>query len=138
MERRKEWEQLATSLTTGETFFFRGKAHTELLRKQILPEVIKNRQEERSLRIWSAGCSSGEEAYSIAIMLDELLGPRNNWSLYLLGTDIDVDAINKARRGVYTDWSFRQNDPKIREKYFSDGWLLKIRFSSDLLSTKRL
>ena len=115
---RREWDQLASLLTTGETFFFRGKAHMDALRNQILPNLIQNREVHRSLRIWSAGCSSGEEAYSIAILLDELLCKRHNWSVKLLATDIDVEALSKARRGVYTDWSFRKVDPIIQEKYF--------------------
>lgn len=114
----REWEQLAILLTTCETYFFRGQAHTDLLRNEILPELIRANQNERSLRIWSAGCASGEEAYSIAIMLDELLGERNDWKISLLATDINLDELNKARRGVYSDWSFRQVDPKIQQKYF--------------------
>ncbi len=114
----REWEQLASLLTTGETFFFRGRAHTEVLRSEILPELMRNRGQQRSLRIWSAGCSTGEEAYSIAIMLDELKANGNDWSISLLATDINLDAIAKARRGVYSDWSFRQVDPAIRQKYF--------------------
>jgi chemotaxis protein methyltransferase CheR len=115
---KREWEQLAVLLTTCETYFFRGQAHTDLLRNELLPELIRANQKERSLRIWSAGCASGEEAYTIAILLDELLGEHHGWKISILATDINVEELNKARRGVYSDWSFRQVDPKIQQKYF--------------------
>ncbi len=115
---KREWEQLAVLLTTCETYFFRGQAHTDLLKNELLPELIRANQKERSLRIWSAGCASGEEAYTIAILLDELLGERHGWKISLLATDINVEELTKARRGVYSDWSFRQVDPKIQQKYF--------------------
>ena len=117
-ESESEWEHLATLLTTGETFFFRDKGQIELLRTCILPELIELRRAERKLRIWSAGCSSGEEPYSIAILLRELLAGQSNWQTFILATDIDAVALNKARAGLYTAWSFRKVEPELQRKYF--------------------
>ncbi len=126
-----EWRKLATLLTTAETFFFRDKGQFKLLRDRIMPELIESRKNERKLRIWSAGCSTGEEPYSLAILLDELLPQQTGWDILILGTDINKEAIDKAKQGVYSEWSFRMVELGIRERYFRkkrngwniDGWI---------------
>ncbi|MBS4099527.1 MAG: hypothetical protein KGZ83_22205 [Sulfuricella sp.] len=131
--RQQEQEQLATRLTTGETYFFRDKGQFALLKNTLLPELIERRGAIRSLRIWSAGCASGEEAYSLAMLLDELLPQRTEWNLFILGTDIDPEAIEKARRGIYTQWSFRMVDDGLQRKYFHprrEQWALSERIRS--------
>lgn len=70
---RREREALATLLTTGETYFFRDRGQHALLQDRLLPQLLERHKEERSLRIWCAACASGEEAYSLAILLDELM-----------------------------------------------------------------
>jgi len=124
-ESRREWEALITAITTGESYFFRDKGHFFLLQNTILPELIKDRETSRSLRIWCAGCSTGEEPYSVAMLLDMLLPDKSGWSIFIVGTDINGESLKKAERGIYSDWSFRMVDKTIKEKYFrrhQDGW----------------
>lgn len=115
---RREWRQLAELLTIGETYFFRDRGQFSLLRDRLLPELIARNSATRSLAIYSAGCSTGEEAYSLAIMLAELLPDWQKWRLYILGTDINQVAIAKAQRGIYGSWSFRTVPPEIQQRYF--------------------
>jgi chemotaxis protein methyltransferase CheR len=122
-----EREELVIPLTTGETYFFRDSGQHALLQDRILPELIERRKTQRALRIWSAACATGEEAYSLAIMLDELLGDQSRWDILILGTDINHHAIEKARRGIYTEWSFRGMSNEQRQRYFQphkDTWVL--------------
>jgi chemotaxis protein methyltransferase CheR len=125
-----EWDRLVSPLLNKESYFFRDKGQMALLRDQILPEVIQRNLATRTLRIWSAGCSTGEEAYSLAVLVDELLSERGDsskrpWDVRILGTDIDEQAIRFARRGVYGAWSFRMVPSAVRERWFrkeGDGW----------------
>ncbi len=114
-----EWKKFVALLTTAETFFFRDKGQFALLRDIILPEIIRRRQIERILRVWSAGCSTGEEPYSLAILIRELLPAPNSWKIHLIGTDINEDAIQRARQGIYSNWSFRMVDQQIQKSYFN-------------------
>lgn len=130
---RHEREELAKPFTTGETYFFRDAGLHRLLRNEILPELLERGKPARVLRIWCAACASGEEAYSLAIVLDELLADQSQWSILILGTDINRHAIEKARRGVYSEWSFRGMSPELRQRYFQrhkDGWGLDERIRS--------
>ncbi|MGK7900433.1 MAG: CheR family methyltransferase [Hormoscilla sp.] len=115
---QREWQQLALLLTIGETYFFRDRGVFDLLRDRLLPELISRNSATRSLAIYSAGCSTGEEAYSLAIMLAELLPDLPKWRLFILGTDINQVAIAKAQRGIYGPWSFRAVPPEIQQRYF--------------------
>ena len=127
---RLEWRTLTGLLTTGETYFFRDKGQFALLRNWILPELIEHKKSIRSLRLWSAGCSTGEEAYSIAILLHELLPQRKDWNTLILGTDINDKAIEKAKAGIYGQWSFRMINPEIQRRYFQkrkDEWEIDAR-----------
>lgn len=127
---RLEWRTLTGLLTTGETYFFRDKGQFALLRNWILPELIERKKSIRSLRLWSAGCSSGEETYSIAILLDELLPKKKDWEILILGTDINDKAIEKAKMGIYGQWSFRMVNPEIQRRYFQkrkDEWEIDAR-----------
>lgn len=117
--RSTDLEDFIASLTVGETHFFRNRPQFEALERQVLPDLIKRRAEERRLRIWSAGCSSGEEPYSLAILLDRILPAINTWNILILGTDIDRRALKKAREGIYRPWSFREVPPEIQSRYFT-------------------
>ena len=117
----QEWQELASLLTTGETYFFRDAGQIRLLQTQVLPSLIEQRQPARSLRIWSAGCSSGEEAYSIAMLLDDLLPERGKWQITILGTDIDHCGLERAENAAYTDWSFRNVSEEMRQRYFQQS-----------------
>lgn len=116
---QREWQALVILLTTGESYFFRDKGHFSLLCNTILPELLMNKRHQRSLRIWSAGCATGEEPYSIAILLDLLLPDRQGWDIFILGTDINEESLQKAELGRYSPWSFRLIDQNIQEKYFT-------------------
>jgi chemotaxis protein methyltransferase CheR len=115
----------------GETFFFRDKGLFSLLKSLILPELIAKRKKQRTLRLWSAGCSTGEEPYSIAIILDELLPRRKDnealWDILILGTDVNKEAVEKAKKGTYGQWSFRMVSPHLQTRYFTtekDKWTI--------------
>lgn len=114
----REWQQLIGILTNNESYFFRDRSQIELLKNIILPELISRSQKYRTLRICSAGCSTGEEPYTIAIILKELIPDYRQWNLSILGIDIDRQALQKARLGIYSEWSFRGVEPQIRRKYF--------------------
>jgi chemotaxis protein methyltransferase CheR len=120
-------------LTNGETYFFRDHGQFDLLRLRLLPELIERRRDAKSLRLWSAGCSSGEEAYSLAMLVDMLLPDRNDWNILVLGSDIDEVALKKARQGHYKQWSFRMAPPSLKQRYFQhkgDEWILDKRIRS--------
>jgi chemotaxis protein methyltransferase CheR len=112
-------DQLINAVTVSETHFFRDAAQFDALYHHILPEIIQRRRSVRTLRIWSAGCASGEEPYSIAMLLRELLPDAQEWAITILGTDINTQALARARRGSYSDWAFREARAKEwRPRYF--------------------
>ena len=116
---RQEIEILASHLTISETYFWREPRVFEALVKQILPELIRVREKgERRLRIWSAGCASGEEPYSIAIALRRLLPVPEDWRITILATDINPGILSRAMAGVYGEWSFRGLHKRLKEEYF--------------------
>ena len=118
----KEWKALTLLLTTGESYFFRDKGQIALLKNRLLPQIIEQKKRspipKPSLRIWSAGCSTGEEVYSIAMVIKELIPDLHNWHILILGTDINLESIAKAQQGLYDSWSFRMVEPEIIKRYF--------------------
>jgi chemotaxis protein methyltransferase CheR len=114
----KEWQNLAILLTNIESYFFRDREQFNLLRENILPEIIQRQQASKTIRICSAGCSSGEEPYSIAILLQQLIPDLKQWHLIILGLDINQAALQKAQIGIYRPWSFRKVEPIIQQQYF--------------------
>lgn len=116
---RNHVEVLASHLTVGETYFFREQRSLEVLEEQILPELLRSGiGAERRLRIWSAGCCTGEEPYSIAMLLDKQIPDPKACNLTLLATDINPRFLRKAAQGVYGEWSFRGTPGWMRERYF--------------------
>ncbi len=113
-------ERLINAVTIGETYFFRYKEQWRLLESSLLPELVVRKREQgsRQIRIWSAGCSTGEEPYSLAITLMELLGEVQDWKIYIIATDINLASLQSARMGIYTKWSFRSTPPEKVVKYF--------------------
>jgi len=110
---------LVSNLTVGETFFFRDMHTLNVFRDHVLtPMLDLRRSTSKSLRIWSAGCCSGEEPYTLAIMLTELLGDLDEWKIHITATDLNPKFLEKAERGVYTSWSFRNTREEIIDKYF--------------------
>jgi chemotaxis protein methyltransferase CheR len=122
------WQRLIEELTIGETYFFRNQTQFQLLREHILPELIRTNVNHRQLVIWSAGCSTGEELYSVVLTLLDLLPPGEKWRVTAVGTDISQKSINAARRGMYRNWSFRHDDYLFLKTYFTEidgGYLLR-------------
>lgn len=107
---------LIAEVTVGETYFFRDPAQFDALRTIVLPELLRRRDVRDPLRTWSAGCASGEEAYSLAILLAEC-GLADH--AHVLGTDVSSTAIDAARRGQYGAWSFRHDALGWRERCFT-------------------
>ncbi len=116
---RERSETLASYLTVGETYFFRDRKTFEALEKTILPQIIEEREfTTRSIRIWSAGCSTGEEPYSIAILLYKMIRNLHDWKITILATDINPRAIRRAETGIYGTWSFRETPEWVRQLGF--------------------
>ena len=115
-----EWEALISELTIGETFFFRHREQFNALRDHILPELIQRNQQYRRIRIWSAGCATGAEPYSIAILFNrELSHLVVGWDITILGTDINRDFLERAQRGEFPEWAFRSGSDDVKRMCFS-------------------
>ncbi|MDQ3185507.1 MAG: chemotaxis protein CheR [Pseudomonadota bacterium] len=116
---RKQIEILARYLTVGETYFFREKRSFDVLEERIFPELMRAcAHANRQLRIWSAGCCTGEEPYSIAMLLDRLIKNSGEWNATILATDINPMSLQKAAEGIYGEWSFRGTPLWAKERYF--------------------
>lgn len=113
------WDDLIAELTIGETYFFRNGAQFDALRRVILPDLAAARRQSRYLRVWSAGCATGEEPYSLAMTLSEALPDPTSWQVSILGTDINQRFLQRAREALYGAWSFRETAPEVRERYFA-------------------
>lgn len=115
-------EHFIAGITVGETYFFRDAKQMQLLQQSVLPEIIqlKRKQTNLSIRIWSAGCATGEEIYSIAMLLNELLPDIDLWTIKLLATDINISSLHKALIGSYSDWSMRSTSDYFKKKYFTE------------------
>ncbi len=113
----KHLQVLANYLTVGETYFFREKRSLRALEKDIVPELIRT-DTGRALKIWSAGCATGEEAYSVAILLSKLMAGLERWTVEILATDLNSKSLLKASEGIYGEWSFRGVPPSVRNAYF--------------------
>lgn len=115
----RQLEMLARHLTIGETYFLRDPRVLEVLEKEVLPELIRTRRlTERRLRIWSAGCCTGEEPYSLAMLLHHVLPDIDDWQITILATDINTRSLQKAEGGVYSKWSFRGVSDEIKTTCF--------------------
>ncbi|MFZ2444827.1 MAG: CheR family methyltransferase [Syntrophobacteraceae bacterium] len=117
---RSQIEILANHLTVGETYFFRDKKLFKELETGILARLIRSRRGGgKYLRIWCAGCSSGEEPYSVAILLNKMIPDLRDWNTTILATDISPRVLRKAADAVYGHWSFRDIEPEIKEGFFT-------------------
>ena len=116
----KQVEVLVDALTVGETYFFRERRSFEVLEHEILPPLIAAREHStRCLRIWSAACCTGEEVYSLAILVDRLLPRREGWHITILGTDVNLRYLRAAACGEFGSWSFRDAPAGLQERYFT-------------------
>jgi chemotaxis protein methyltransferase CheR len=116
-----EYDSLLQRLLTQETSFFRYPAAFEALEKKVLPELHMKKfwESPRSLRIWSAGCATGEEAFSVAMTLADALEFADAWNIHILATDISRQALTHAEQGVYEAREIEVVSPRQRELYFS-------------------
>ncbi|MBF0126598.1 MAG: tetratricopeptide repeat protein [Magnetococcales bacterium] len=127
-ESRCEWQTLIRELTTVESYFFRDAGQIRLLQEVILPELLRRRQRERALRVWSAGCASGEEPYSIAMLLQPMLPQEAHWQVTILGTDINDIPLQRAVQARYGQWAFRGVDLGMVARHFDkrgEEWQLE-------------
>ena len=128
-EREDEFRELLNHLTVNHTYFFRNEPQFKALKEKILPEVIarktgrmmtspRDTKEKPSLRIWSAGCSTGEEPYSIAIVLKEAIPDSKNWNIQIVATDASTSALETSRKGIYGQNSMRLVSKEQKRLYF--------------------
>jgi chemotaxis protein methyltransferase CheR len=111
-------EHVTAQLTVGETFFFRNEHHFQALAEQVFPQIQRENKANKEIRIWAAGCSTGEEPYSLAILLDGLLASGAGWHVSILATDLNSEFLERARRGLYREWSFRGTEVHRDRRYF--------------------
>lgn len=97
-----EARMMLDALSTNLTYFFREPRHFEILKAGVVPAILARHKQDRHLRVWSAGCSSGEEPYSIAIALKESIGDLSLWDAGILATDISIRMLGVATRGIYS------------------------------------
>ena len=114
-----ELEELIERITTHETYFFREQYQLDAFVEEVLPAVADRNRRSRDLNIWSAGCSTGEEVYTIAMLILEAGGFRD-WNVRVAGSDISRKVLAKAREAVYGPYSFRTTEESIRRKYFDE------------------
>jgi two-component system CheB/CheR fusion protein len=123
----EEVNNLLNTILINVTEFFRDPPAWEILRHELLPPLLKGIKPGHSFRAWSAGCASGEEAYSIAMLLAEYFGPRiREYDIKIYATDIDEEELNSARRGEYSLEAARKVRPEWRAKYFHGKDLLRV------------
>jgi chemotaxis protein methyltransferase CheR len=127
-----EYDSLLQRLLTQETSFFRYPAIFEALEKKVLPDLHMKKfwESPRSLRVWSAGCATGEEAYSIAMTVADAIEFADAWNIHILATDVSRQALDHAEHGVYEPRDLETVTPRQREQYFSrlaDHYLVRPR-----------
>lgn len=111
-------KEFIDKITTNHTFFMREKEHFEYLFDYVFPEIEKRHSGSKDIRLWCAACSSGEEAYTLQILLQEYFGKKQGWNTEMLATDISNTVLNKAHRGIYTKTSLEEMPPAWIDKYF--------------------
>lgn len=111
--------ELINRLTTNHTFFAREEAHFNFLKEVILPYVTTNYTNQKDVRIWSAGCSSGEEPYTIAMVIQDYFGAmKNGWDTKVLATDISGKVLSQAKNGIYTAEQLGPISESYRKRFF--------------------
>jgi len=136
----QEFDAFINALTTNLTSFFRESHHFDYLKKQLVPALLVQNKNSRRVRIWSAGCSTGEEPYSLAMALHELFP--SNWDVKILATDLDSNVLKKAHTGVYSAANVNGLDDALLKRWFlksKDGESYKVKPKlQQLISFKRL
>ena len=114
-----ELTAMLNALSTNLTRFYREAKHFEYLRSTVVPALRRDKDKDRRIRIWSAGCSSGEEAYSIAMCLSEEIADLERWDVKVLATDLATDMLEVAREGMYVPGRLKELPPKLLAKYLA-------------------
>jgi chemotaxis protein methyltransferase CheR len=121
LSRDTEMRILLNEITVGETTFFRNPAHIEAFRKSVIPQLVesKTRFGNRHLRVWSAGCATGEEPYTLAMLLaEEMRGLLKGWTYEILAVDLNDHRLMQAREGIYGEYALQNVSPYFLQKYF--------------------
>jgi len=118
--------ELINSITTNLTAFFREKHHFEFMHDVAIPEAIERNHATKQLRIWSAGCSTGEEPYSLAMTLIETIPDIDQWNIQILATDIDSNVLNKASNGIYAADLVKDISKERLKRFFQKGKAAKL------------
>lgn len=122
------------AMTTNETFFFRDKVPFDIFKDNLLPRYIKDRSSSRRLRIWCAASSTGQEPYSIAMLLNEASARISGWQVEIVASDISADVLQKAKDGVYTQFEVQRGlPPEFLSRYFTqvgDNWQISQQIRS--------
>jgi len=116
----QELAELCNAITTNLTSFFREPHHFQYLREHVLAPLAADRAGPRRLRIWSAGCSTGEEPYSIAMTVLETLPDAGRWDVRILATDLDSEVLERARRGIYPAERMGNVSPERLQRFFTE------------------
>ena len=115
----EEFVHLINAITTNLTFFFRENHHFEYLANIVIPELLKQNASSRKIRVWSAGCSTGEEPYSIAIVLKEVVPP--GWDVKVIASDLDSNVVHTAQQGIYNIDRLKGVSDQRKKKWFQKG-----------------
>ncbi|MBB6429798.1 CheR family methyltransferase [Algisphaera agarilytica] len=114
-----EFQEMFNRITINETSFFRNEPQLDVFEQRILPEILEKRKSSKTLRLWSAACSSGEEPYTLAMILHRSLGIRlADWKIEILGTDISEKVLNIANGGRYPHYAVKSTNPMVLSRYF--------------------
>jgi len=136
----QEFDAFINAITTNLTSFFREVHHFEFIKSELIPNLIKANKDTKRVRIWSAGCSTGEEPYSLAMMLNNAFP--SNWDVKILATDLDSNVLEKAQKGVYTAANVNGLDTTHLKRWFlksKDGEHYKVKDTlRERISFKRL
>jgi chemotaxis protein methyltransferase CheR len=119
------------AMTTNESFFFRDTKPFDQFKALVLPALLKSRAASRTIRIWSAACSSGQEPYSLAMILSEMAAQLNGWKIEIVGTDLSTEILNRAKEGMYSQFEVQRGLPiTMLVKNFSqigDRWQINAK-----------
>ena len=114
-----EFEKLINDLTVNETYFFRDFPQLRNFAEDVLPVVVREKTNSKKIKVWSAACSTGEEPYTLSIILQEMLDKPEGWELQILASDINTEVLQFARIGLYESRSVKDVPPEYLEKYFT-------------------
>lgn len=118
-EDTSEFDKLINELTVNETYFFRDFPQLQNFAEDVLPIVVKEKGLNKKIKIWCAACSTGEEPYTLSIILNEMIEKPEEWEIQILASDINTEVLKSARIGLYESRSIRDVPPEYLEKYFT-------------------